>query len=226
MTDHSTPPQTAPDGPESVPQPRHGAARPPDAPEAPQAPSGGFFVFVDPDAPPLTLVVNPSGQRTAAGSNGPSPVHPRVQGRCPACRGASLFLGTGGHVTCSRSDCPNPCAADDLLHGSPDVATLTARLRVATTELARLGEGEEKPARENSFPTPGEWIWRWNRATPATRLSVIAQLLDAARHMRQCDQPAPAATEATKAPPYDGPTVAEAAAEDRRWWNSEKDGER
>jgi hypothetical protein len=43
--------------------------------------------------------------------------HPIVQGRCPACRGASLFLGSGGYVTCSRLDCPNPSAADELLHG-------------------------------------------------------------------------------------------------------------
>ncbi|MFE0699143.1 hypothetical protein [Streptomyces sp. NPDC058872] len=60
--------------------------------------------------------------------------NPTVQGRCPACHATSLFLGTGGHVTCARIDCPNPCAADDLLHqpaaqpaeqccvcGSPDV---------------------------------------------------------------------------------------------------------
>lgn len=40
-----------------------------------------------------------------------------VQGRCPACSGSSLFLGEGGHVTCSRLDCPDPTAADDLLHG-------------------------------------------------------------------------------------------------------------
>lgn len=40
-----------------------------------------------------------------------------VQGRCPACSGSSLFLGEGGHVTCSRIDCPDPTAADDLLHG-------------------------------------------------------------------------------------------------------------
>lgn len=42
---------------------------------------------------------------------------PDVQGRCPACSGPSLFLGEGGHVTCSRLDCPDPTAADDLLHG-------------------------------------------------------------------------------------------------------------
>lgn len=42
---------------------------------------------------------------------------PDVQGRCPACHGASLFLADGGHVTCRRLDCPDPCAADDWLHG-------------------------------------------------------------------------------------------------------------
>ncbi|WP_405479805.1 hypothetical protein [Streptomyces anulatus] len=42
---------------------------------------------------------------------------PDVQGRCPACGAASLFLGEGGHVTCSRIDCPSPSAADDMLHG-------------------------------------------------------------------------------------------------------------
>lgn len=41
-----------------------------------------------------------------------------VQGRCPACGGTSLFLGEGGHVTCSRIDCPAADAADVLLHGS------------------------------------------------------------------------------------------------------------
>lgn len=45
---------------------------------------------------------------------------PDVQGHCPACGATSLFLGEGGHVTCSRIDCPNPCAADDLLHGGEE----------------------------------------------------------------------------------------------------------
>jgi hypothetical protein len=47
---------------------------------------------------------------------------PLVKGRCPACGWASLFLGNGGHTTCARLDCPNPCAADDLLHGSDNLA--------------------------------------------------------------------------------------------------------
>lgn len=49
--------------------------------------------------------------------------HPIVQGRCPACRGASLFLGSGGHVTCARLDCPDPCAADNWLHGEQPART-------------------------------------------------------------------------------------------------------
>lgn len=49
-----------------------------------------------------------------------------VQGRCPACRGKHLFLGEGGHVTCSLIGCPNPTAADDLLNGPTN--TLGARI--------------------------------------------------------------------------------------------------
>ncbi|MET8766351.1 DUF6085 family protein [Streptomyces sp. NPDC004658] len=50
----------------------------------------------------------------------PIKTFPSIQGRCPACRGDSLFIGSGGYVTCSRIDCPDPCAADDLLHRPED----------------------------------------------------------------------------------------------------------
>lgn len=40
---------------------------------------------------------------------------PEVQGRCPACRGQSLFLGDGGYVTCARIECPEPDAATRVL---------------------------------------------------------------------------------------------------------------
>jgi hypothetical protein len=51
---------------------------------------------------------------------------PLVQGRCPACGTKGLFLGDGGYITCSLIDCPNPSAADDLLHG--DQAAKTTRV--------------------------------------------------------------------------------------------------
>lgn len=50
---------------------------------------------------------------------------PRVAGRCPSCGNSSLFVGTGGHVTCSILSCADPCVADRLLHGEePVLATI------------------------------------------------------------------------------------------------------
>lgn len=46
-------------------------------------------------------------------------VHPRVAGVCPNGCGRTLFLGSGGHVTCSWIDCPNPAAPDELLAERP-----------------------------------------------------------------------------------------------------------
>ncbi|MFJ3089074.1 hypothetical protein [Streptomyces sp. NPDC086838] len=40
---------------------------------------------------------------------------PWVQGRCPACQATSLFVGSGGYITCARIDCPTPDAASSLL---------------------------------------------------------------------------------------------------------------
>jgi hypothetical protein len=48
---------------------------------------------------------------------------PSVQGRCPACGNSTLFVGTGGWITCSLDVCPNPSAADELLHGEHTAAT-------------------------------------------------------------------------------------------------------
>ena len=40
---------------------------------------------------------------------------PAVRGRCPHCGRESLFLATGGYVTCAALDCHKPTAASDLL---------------------------------------------------------------------------------------------------------------
>lgn len=39
----------------------------------------------------------------------------KVQGFCPMGCGETLFLGSGGYVTCSWIDCPNPTAVSDIL---------------------------------------------------------------------------------------------------------------
>ncbi|NEB70330.1 hypothetical protein G3I39_25215 [Streptomyces fulvissimus] len=49
-----------------------------------------------------------------------------VQGRCPACGSTSLFLGSGGYVTCARLECPEPDAASSLLE-RPEVASQAPR---------------------------------------------------------------------------------------------------
>lgn len=42
--------------------------------------------------------------------------HNEVIGLCPGCdRSGSLFLASGGYVTCGHLDCPDPTAADRLL---------------------------------------------------------------------------------------------------------------
>lgn len=38
-----------------------------------------------------------------------------VQGYCPMGCGRTLFLGSGGYITCSLDKCPNPTALADLL---------------------------------------------------------------------------------------------------------------
>lgn len=39
----------------------------------------------------------------------------RIRGHCPACGGTTLFLGSGGYITCSLINCPRPDAASVLL---------------------------------------------------------------------------------------------------------------
>lgn len=43
-----------------------------------------------------------------------------VAGQCPMGCGTTLFLGEGGHVTCSFVECSNPGAADELLERDPN----------------------------------------------------------------------------------------------------------
>lgn len=47
-----------------------------------------------------------------------------------------------------------------------------ARITELTAELAALRSGEEPYDDERLMPTPGQWIWRWNRAEPEERLAI------------------------------------------------------
>jgi hypothetical protein len=106
-----------------------------------------------------------------AGQSGLRIPDPRqdVAGRCPACHGTSLFLGSGGHVTCSRIDCPDPSLADTLLHDehTSDLTAAAGRLRDLAAILA-----EQAPA---PLPTAEEL------AAGQTADKVTAQRIQAAR---------------------------------------------
>lgn len=52
----------------------------------------------------------------------------KIQGFCPACGRDTLFLGSGGYVTCGwideREPCPDPGAAADLLDAARETQHL------------------------------------------------------------------------------------------------------
>ena len=106
-----------------------------------------------------------------------------VAGTCPACGSQSLFLGSGGHVTCRIDKCPNPCAADEILadreiehivvlHHDPDEGFTIRhplRERIADALLdcdlhSFLSQREGPPARPGRYrvyrvPTGSGWSW-------------------------------------------------------------------
>lgn len=61
---------------------------------------------------------------------------PLVQGRCPACGTAGLFLGDGGYVTCSVRECPEPDAASTTLERQAAVQPLADAARGLTVQQA------------------------------------------------------------------------------------------
>lgn len=53
-------------------------------------------------------------------------------------------------------------------------------------ELERLRASEEPVTDSSIRPTPAQWIWQWNRATPEKRLSMAAQILDGMPRANNC----------------------------------------
>jgi hypothetical protein len=60
------------------------------------------------------------------------------------------------------------------------------RTAEAEAELALLHEGEEPVSDPAVALTPGQWIWQWNRATPAERLQAAARAIDQASRASTC----------------------------------------
>ena len=143
----------------------------------------------------LDAVANTIGKGRAA-------AHPLVQGRCPACNGSSLFLGTGGYVTCSRLDCPNPTLADDQLHrGRPDPGAWLAEgtrdlsipqqtpaftARPVTPEMERAATERARQAAEEGARSAA---WMAQQSSPHPAEVKLARLRDCAAslHSRGID---------------------------------------
>jgi hypothetical protein len=139
----------------------------------------------------------PTGERTAGTpvvthASGPGQGMPLVAGYCPACRGSSLFLGVGGHATCARLDCPDPSAADDLLHGGPadPVVVLEDALCRRVWAAALRWEADQL---RNAAP-------RWEAASPQTAessryyasvLEIDAHRIETGELTPWADQPEP-----------------------------------
>ncbi|WP_097922078.1 DUF6085 family protein [Streptomyces sp. wa1063] len=64
---------------------------------------------------------------------------PTVQGHCPACHRQSLFLGSGGYVTCTHIDCPEPDAASTLLEQKPSTTSITIDPVLPDLAIRRFG---------------------------------------------------------------------------------------
>jgi len=75
------------------------------------------------------VLVEAIGQAEEAPKPGPfgSACQPRIEDRCPACGRGSLFIGTGGHLTCASLKCPNPAvtSAIESLRATLEDALLT-----------------------------------------------------------------------------------------------------
>lgn len=102
-----------------------------------------------------------------------------VRGQCPMGCGTTLFLGVGGHVTCSLLGCPRPGAADELLSHDDDhfaVFTEPDEMRVehpprellegvidactAGAYLRRFYGAPMKPGRYRLGATPDGWTFQ------------------------------------------------------------------
>ncbi|NUP23451.1 MAG: hypothetical protein HOZ81_46835 [Streptomyces sp.] len=61
-----------------------------------------------------------------------------------------------------------------------------AKVAALEAELAALRRGEEPYEDERIVPTPAQWIWAWNRATPERRLQAAEKTIADADHNYRC----------------------------------------
>jgi len=86
-------------------------------------------------------------------------------------------------LICERSELD---IAEDYVTLSARYDDVVAERDSAKAELAALHEGEEPYEDERLLPTPGQWIWLWNLATPSGRIAKAVQVLALHDRVDQC----------------------------------------
>lgn len=79
---------------------------------------------------------------------------------------------------CHQAERDRTTLEDELGQARRRSAEQQLRAEQAEAKLAALHEGEAPYEDEAAVPTPAQWIWWWNRATPAERLQLAAQVLN------------------------------------------------
>lgn len=111
-----------------------------------------------------------------------NPAGATVAGYCPICGSASLMLGEGGYITCTRADCPRPDAVADLLADRQtehivwirdDGYTVRHPLRERLADQLLTCKVDEYMAELPRAPlAPGKYLlcdsvpWAWSRLNP------------------------------------------------------------
>ncbi|MFE0353623.1 hypothetical protein ACFW2I_09025 [Streptomyces nigra] len=156
---------------------------------------------------------------------------PAVYGSCPACGSASLYLGDGGHITCSSSDCPRPQLADELLGEIGDARqhgayTFCPELVGHVNMTAFAKKISEKRIALSQRDKAADYAHQQKQRADSAE-ATIGQLRTLAHRWQAAVRPGeqhPAAAAMLNIIDGDGPSIAECAANDRNW-DLEKTGE-
>lgn len=97
---------------------------------------------------PVTHEVNTVGLEPHSAR--PAASMPIVRGRCPACNLTSLFLASGGFVTCASLSCPDPSSAYDVLNKLTETEDQPGHQRCEQSRSGRHSWGRTRPG-ETTF---------------------------------------------------------------------------
>lgn len=88
----------------------------------------------------------------------------QVKGQCPMGCGDTLFIGSGGYITCSWHACPNPTAVADLLRLG-ELFDCPLHEHLNTMSGPPRHRGRFRVIKQSEHPSR----WLWIRTDPPTR---------------------------------------------------------